>query len=230
MTDYVFELTGVDHARQGRPVLRDINVCIAAGRPTCLIGSSGSGKTSFLRLLNRLESPQSGTILYQGKDLQSYPVRRLRATIGFAFQAPAIFQGTVGQNLLTAARFSRGRITAEDQTLAMQCLELAELDADFTERDADQLSGGEKQRVALARTLMTRPSVLLLDEPTSALDPDSAKRLVSTLKRLSDSGMTIIMATHRLDEAETLEAECLEFDQGRLIETRPASDLSSSTR
>lgn len=218
-----FELSDVVHVRQDRQVLTDINIVIPQGRPTCLIGASGSGKTSFLRLLNRLETPQSGTIHYRGKSLTDYPVRQLRAQAGFAFQAPSMFEGTVLQNLLAAARFSRGRVDRQDHELALRCLEMAELDSDLAARAADQLSGGQQQRVALARTLMTQPDVLLLDEPTSALDPDSGRRLVETLGKLATSGMTIIMATHRLEETEWLQADTVVFDHGRISEHKHGS-------
>lgn len=218
-----FELSDVVHVRQGRQVLTDISILLPQGRPTCLIGASGSGKTSFLRLLNRLETPQSGTMLYKGKSLADYPVRQLRAQVGFAFQSPSMFEGTVLQNLLTAARFSRGRVARQDHELALRCLEMAELDPDLASRAADQLSGGQQQRVALARTLMTQPDVLLLDEPTSALDPDSGRRLVETLGKLAASGMTVIMATHRLEETEWLQADTVVFDQGRISEHKHGS-------
>ncbi|MBC2770548.1 ABC transporter ATP-binding protein [Pusillimonas minor] len=222
MTDNVFELSGVTHARQGREVLHDINLCLARGRPVCLVGPSGSGKTSFLRLLNRLETPVDGRILFNGKPIEDYPVRRLRTQVGFAFQTPAMFDGTVHDNLTAAVRFSKGKPVHEDQERMQRALELAELSGEYLERPADQLSGGEKQRVALARTLMTDPAVLLLDEPTSALDPDSGARLINTLKKLSDAGMTIIMSTHRLDETEALQANVVTFDAGRVVSHKTA--------
>jgi ABC-type polar amino acid transport system ATPase subunit len=224
MTTIAFELTDVTHMRQGRTVLSGLSVALPKARPTCLIGASGSGKTSFLRLLNRLESPRAGRVTYDGKLLADYPVRQLRARVGFAFQAPAMFDGSVRDNLLTAARFCRGKVDADDQELAATCLELAELGDDYADREADQLSGGEKQRVALARTLMTRPDVLLLDEPTSALDPESAKRLIHTLRKLADSGMTIIMATHRHEETEWLDADYIVFDEGKIAQHHRRND------
>jgi ABC-type methionine transport system ATPase subunit len=224
MTQNLFVVNDLTHDRQGRSVLSNINISLPKGRPTCLIGASGSGKTSFLRLLNRLESPRSGTIHYKGKALESYPVRQLRAQVGFAFQAPVMFEGTVKENLLLAARFARGRVTDQDHELASRCLELSELKADIASRQADQLSGGQQQRVALARTLMTRPEVLLLDEPTSALDPDSGRRLIDTLGKLVEAGVTIVMATHRLEETEWLKADVVEFDEGAIVRHTQVTD------
>lgn len=222
MSDYVFELSHVEHVRQGRTVLHDVSIRLARGRPVCLIGSSGSGKTSFLRLLNRLETPKAGQILFEGRAIESYPIRGLRTKIGFAFQSPALFDGSVRDNLLVAARFSRGKVVKEDDDRMLHALELAELSGEYLERGGNQLSGGEKQRVALARTLMTDPKVLLLDEPTSALDPKSAAALIDTLKKLSESGMTIIMATHRLEETAALQADVVQFESGRILSHKTA--------
>lgn len=218
-----FSLSGVSHRRQGRQVLFNVNLDIAVGRTTCLIGSSGSGKTSLLRLLNRLESPFEGQIRYDGQALESYPVRQLRRRVAFAFQNPVMFEGSVMDNLLRAATIcetgaSVARTHDQDKQRALDMLELAELEADYADRDAARLSGGEKQRVSLARALMTQPKVLLLDEPTSALDPASAERVVTTLHRLADSGLTIIMATHRMDEVETLDARVVVMEHGRIVQ------------
>jgi len=223
MSEFAFELRDVVHERQKRIVLHNITLKLRAGRPTCLIGSSGSGKTSFLRLLNRLESPVSGEILFKGRPIEQYPVRQLRTCVGFAFQAPAMFEGTVCHNLLTAARFANGKITQADHDRVNEVLILADLNESYADREADQLSGGEKQRVALARTLMTKPEVLLLDEPTSALDPKSGARLVEALKKLAHSGVTVIMATHRLEEGEVLGGDTIVFEAGRVVEHRDAT-------
>ncbi|MAK55762.1 MAG: hypothetical protein CML17_07965 [Pusillimonas sp.] len=228
MNDYAFELRDVVHERQKRMVLHHITLKLRAGRPTCLIGSSGSGKTSFLRLLNRLESPVSGEILFKGQPIEQYPVRQLRTRVGFAFQAPAMFEGTVTDNLLMAARFANGKITQSDRDRVSEALALADLNDSYADRDADQLSGGERQRVALARTLMSKPEVLLLDEPTSALDPKSGARLVDALKKLAHAGVTVIMATHRLEEGEVLGGDTIVFEAGRVVEHREARPDATS--
>ncbi|HCP76280.1 MAG: hypothetical protein CML16_01810 [Pusillimonas sp.] len=228
MNEYAFELRDVVHERQKRTVLHNVTLKLRAGQPTCLIGSSGSGKTSFLRLLNRLESPVSGDIVFHGRPIEHYPVRQLRTRVGFAFQAPAMFEGTVADNLLMAARFAHGKITQEDRDRVSEVLVLADLNESYAQRDADQLSGGEKQRVALARTLMTRPEVLLLDEPTSALDPKSGSRLVEALRKLVASGVTVVMATHRLEEGEVLGGDTIVFEAGHVVEHRQARNGSGA--
>src|SRR5690606_9874283 len=116
------------------------------------------------------------------------------------------------------AGVSAARTYNQDKQRAVDMLELAELEADYADRDAARLSGGEKQRVSLARALMTQPRVVLLDEPTSALDPASAERVLATLHRLADSGLTIVMATHRMDEVETLDACVVVMEHGRIVQ------------
>lgn len=224
----MFELSNVSHRRQGRPVLSNISLTIARGKATCLIGESGSGKTSLLRLLNRLESPQSGHILYNGEPLESYPVRELRRRVAFAFQAPVMFEGTVLQNVLTSVRLAEVRNAPgpQHQERARTLLAMAELDPDYADRDAGRLSGGEKQRVALARALMSNPDVLLLDEPTSALDPASAERVVAMLARLINQGLTVVMATHRMDEVEELGARVIVMESGKVAE-RGGAELAA---
>lgn len=228
MTDIVFELENIRLERQDNVVLHDLSVRIRKSCPTCIIGSSGSGKTSLLRLLNRLESPSAGRILYNGKPIEQYDVRQLRTQVGFAFQTPAMLDGTVRDNLLAAARFAHGKVSQEDGERVSRVLKLADLDDSYADRDADQLSGGQKQRVALARTLMTEPQVLLLDEPTSALDPDSAGRLIDALKRLGEQGVTVIMVTHRHEDARRLKGDVLILEEGRLVEPDQAQSESVS--
>jgi len=223
-----FELAQVNHVRVGRTVLRDISLTIPKGRTTSLIGPSGSGKTSLLRLLNRLESPVSGSIRYAGRVLEEYPIRELRRRVAFAFQTPAMLPGTVLDNLLEACRCFSYKVTAEDNARAMHALQLAELPADYLSRPADRLSGGEKQRVALARALMTEPDVLLLDEPTSALDPDTSARLVATLSRLTQRGLTIVMATHRLEEARLMGGYVAVLQAGCVVDYRSSGALETA--
>ena len=140
---------------------------------TILAGPSGAGKTSVLRLCNRLDVPSGGTVAYKGRPLDEMDPLSLRRRVGMVFQRPALFPGTVRENLLTA------RPAGGDEVLA-GALERADLPASFLDRTGDDLSGGEAQRVCLARTLVTEPETLLVDEPTSSLDPggDAGARAV----------------------------------------------------
>jgi len=135
-----------------------------------IIGPSGSGKTSFLRLLNRLDEPSEGEILYQNKPLNSFKPTELRKNISLLFQEPYLFPGTVKSNL----EYCEAGCTESDIKFH---LERVGLKADFTKTDVSELSVGERQRVAIARSLILKPEVLLLDEPTASLDPSSSQTI-----------------------------------------------------
>lgn len=230
-----FRLRGVRQVRGGRAVLDDVSLDLPRGGFTALIGPSGSGKTSLLRLLNRLDDPVGGTVELFGQPLTEYPVRALRRRVGFVFQAPVMFAGTVRENLEAARRLApdaaaRGAaaqpVAHEGAPVVEELLALAGLDASFAERPATDLSGGEKQRVALARALMTRPEVLLLDEPTAALDPEVAERLMHTLTGLRErTGLTMVMVTHRLREARVAASYVVMLEAGRVVEAGEATQV-----
>ncbi|MCX7892077.1 MAG: ATP-binding cassette domain-containing protein [Burkholderiales bacterium] len=221
-----FRLRGVRQVRDGRTTLDGIDLDLPRGGFTALIGPSGSGKTSLLRLLNRLDDPASGTIEFLGRPIAEYRVRELRRRIGFVFQAPVMFPGTVLANLQAAHGLAKAEVPPVDESGARELLALAGLDPDFVGRQALDLSGGEKQRVALARALTTAPEVLLLDEPTAALDPEVADRLVHTLSELRVSrSLTMVMVTHRLREARIAATYVAMLEAGRVVEAGEAGAL-----
>ncbi len=227
MTDAspLFSLDGVRHARGETVILNDLTIDIPRSEITALIGPSGSGKTSFLRLLNRLDDPVSGTIRFNGEPIDSFPVPQLRRRVGFVFQQPAMFSGTVGDNLRIAAELG-GPEAENDAPAVDRVLEAVELAASYAQRDASRLSGGERQRVSVARALMTRPEVLLLDEPTSALDPELAERLLTTIARLPrEYGVSVVMVTHRLAEARGYSEWTIMLDEGSVVEAGPTATL-----
>jgi putative ABC transport system ATP-binding protein len=224
-----FALENVSQERGGRRVLAGVTVDLPKGGFSALIGPSGAGKTSLLRLLNRLDDPALGVVRFLGQPIVDFPVRALRRRVGFVFQAPAMFPGTVAENLAIVPTLG-GDATADDASVRIaEVLRLAELGADFEDRVAADLSGGEKQRVALARALMTKPEVLLLDEPTAALDPEVAEHLMRTLRRLREgAGLTILMVTHRLSEARLASTYAVMLEAGRIVEAGPSARLFSN--
>lgn len=214
----LFSLRHVTQQRGKTTILRDLTLDLPRTEVTALIGPSGAGKTSLIRLLNRLDDPSSGEVLFAGKPITSYPVFTLRRRVAFVFQRPTMFDGTVADNLRIAVSLGGERGAAETPDVA-RVLEAVGLDGAYATRAADRLSGGEQQRVSIARALMTRPEVLLLDEPTSALDPEVAERLLSTVVRLSrERGVAVVMVTHRLSEAQRASTYTVMLEGGSLVE------------
>ena len=214
-----FELRSVSQARAGRTVLQDVDVTIPQHLITVLVGPSGGGKTSLLRLLNRLDDPVRGDILFDGSPIVDYAVTELRRRVALVFQTPVMFPGTVSDNLAVAAELAGVQASQFDQQ-ASEVMLLAELEPSLLERPGGELSVGQKQRVNLARALMTSPEVLLLDEPTSALDPETSRALMKTIASLSEvRRLTLVVATHRVSEAGDYAHHALVLRDGRVVES-----------
>jgi len=214
-----FVLESVRQIREGQLVLDGIDLEITAGAITALVGPSGAGKTSLLRLLNRLDDAASGEIFFRSRPINEYAVQELRRRVGFVFQTPVMFPGTVSDNLRKALELAEKPVV-DSLCLINEMLTLAELDSSLAARDGSRLSVGQKQRVNIARALMTAPEVLLMDEPTSALDPETADRLMETVRRLGrEKKITVVMITHRLSEARRASDETIVMEAGRVIET-----------
>lgn len=213
----LFELGDVTATRAGRVVFDGLRADLAEGA-TGIVGPSGVGKSTLLRLLNRLADPTAGTIRYRGRDLREYDVLELRREVGLVPQLPALLEGTVADNVLYGPRLAK-----QDADVAGS-LRLAGLDPAFEPRRADALSVGEQQRVMLARTLALQPSVLLLDEPTSALDDTTKAAIEGTLRDLRERlGLSFVLVTHDLDQAARLADRVLVLESGALREAPPVS-------
>lgn len=225
MTIPAFELRGVGQIRAGRTVLQDIDATIPQHEITVLCGPSGGGKTSLLRLLNRLDDPARGSILFEAKPIADYSVTELRCRVAFVFQTPVMFSGSVSDNLGVAAELA-GVPDDQFDEKADQVMRLAELEPSLLLRPGDELSVGQKQRVNLARALMTSPDVLLLDEPTSALDPETASLLMRTIGGLSEERrLTIVVATHQIPEARQYAHHALVVIDGRVVRSCHADEI-----
>lgn len=170
------------------------DLSIADQAVTCVVGQSGSGKSTLLRLLNNLNSPDAGKILYQGQSLQEMDPVNLRRKITMVSQTPVIFEGTVRDNLLIGLQFSEQDLVSDE--MLEQILKRMSLTKELN-TDAADLSGGEQQRLALARVLLLNAEVYLLDEPSSALDDATATNVIQAfIKQVKNAGSTIIMVTH----------------------------------
>ena len=230
-----FSLRRVEQVRGGTHTLCGIDLDIPAGEVVALVGPSGAGKTSLIRLLDRLDDPSSGEVTYNGAPITSIPVRELRRRVGFVFQAPVMFAGTVADNLDIARALSQATTRADGAPpralTAEDALRLAGVDVSLAARDAQSLSGGERQRVSIARALMSNPAALLLDEPTSALDPDVADHVMATIRSLADTlHLTVVMVTHRLAEARTVSTQTVFMEAGRVVESGPTETMFTSPR
>ncbi|MHA1211122.1 MAG: ABC transporter ATP-binding protein [Candidatus Heimdallarchaeota archaeon] len=210
----IFSLQDVSFVINNQEILSDINVIITHKHITGIIGPSGSGKSTFLRLLNNLISPTTGSIFFQKENIAEMPSTELRKRVGMVQQQPFLFDGTVRSNLLYGPNL--WGIYYQDEDL-LNLLDKVALDHDFLERNIDGLSGGEQQRVSLARSLANKPSVLLLDEPTGSLDIVSEEIIENTLKQLSAEGIKIIIVTHSLEQTKRMTDQLLFIKDGRLV-------------
>lgn len=193
----------------GRRVLDGVQAELPDGGVTCLVGASGSGKSTLLRLCNRLEVPTSGVVRFRGHDVGGLDPLAHRRQVGMVFQRPTPFPGSVRDNLLVA------RPDAEEEVLR-GALERAALPASFLDRVADDLSGGEAQRMCVARTLVTGPEVLLMDEPTSALDPQAMKELEELARHLAGEGVSVVWVSHDPDQVNRIADARFVVEQGRV--------------
>jgi putative ABC transport system ATP-binding protein len=187
-----------------------------------IVGPSGAGKSSYLRLLNRLDEPTGGEVYFNGKPVSDYNPTELRRKIALLFQTPYLFEGTVLDNL---------NFCCPERNLGNPeyHLERVGLSDRFKELDVEELSVGEKQRVAIARSLLLQPEILLLDEPTSALDPSNAQKIEQLILQLAgDLNLTGIIVTHNPDQALRLEGTTLLLVSGRLVEHGTSRDVLTS--
>ena len=204
----------------GLEVLKGVNVEIDKGDVICVIGPSGSGKSTFLRCLNLLETPTSGSILFEGDELtdKKIDLNRHRQKMGMVFQQFNLFPHmTVLDNLTCAPIMLKKTPKAEAETKAMELLARVGL-ADRADAWPNQLSGGQKQRVAIVRALCMEPDVMLFDEPTSALDPEMVGEVLDVMKELAKSGMTMVVVTHEMGFAREVASRVLFLDDGVIAE------------
>jgi len=185
-------------ARRGQPampVLADVSFEVERNTSLTLVGPSGSGKSTLLRCLNRLEEPTQGSVRMDTRDIKELDPLQLRRRAALVLQTPVLFEGSVADNLQTQP--ASAHVDLSQPRLARALTDVG-LDPDFLDRDGTTLSGGEKQRVTIARALLGDPEALLLDEPTAALDPPNAALVVDTIAALRQShGLTIVVVTHQ---------------------------------
>lgn len=219
-------------------VLKDININIEKGEKVVVVGPSGSGKSTFLRCLNCMEDPTSGQIIFNGVDIADMKVdiNVHRQKMGMVFQHFNLFNNkTVLENIMLAPVYvgkknrkktgkSKAEIKEEAKKTAMDLLKRIGLE-DKANVYPSQLSGGQKQRVAIIRSMAMNPDVILFDEPTSALDPEMVGEVLSLMKTLADSGMTMVVVTHEMGFAREVGTRVIFMDEGRIVEENNPKDF-----
>lgn len=195
-------------------LVQDINFQVSRGEVLAIVGPSGSGKSSLLRLLNRLDEPTTGTVYVEGVDYKRIAPRELRRRLGMVTQRPYLFPGTVEENLQFGPLQQGERLPVESVEALLIRVGLA----GYASRNVANLSGGEAQRVSVARTLANSPILLLLDEPTSALDEASKLGIESLLRSIvKDQGLTCILVTHDIAQASRIAERALLIQDGRIV-------------
>jgi polar amino acid transport system ATP-binding protein len=224
----VLQVAGLCKSFKDHRALEDIDLLVAEGETVCILGPSGSGKSTLLRCINWLEVPDSGAVYLSGERIgirpsgllmQDRELARIRTRIGMVFQHFALWPHlSVWGNLMAAPLHVQRRPREEVSRQAEELLRKVGL---WEKRDAPpaRLSGGEKQRVGIARALMMHPTLLLFDEPTSALDPELVGEVLEVMKALAGDGMTMLVVTHEMGFARDAATRVVFMDQGRIVET-----------
>jgi putative ABC transport system ATP-binding protein len=213
------EARNLSRAIAGKVLVDDISVQVERGKVLAVVGPSGAGKSSFLRLLNRLDEPTAGTVLLDGQDYRDIAPRVLRRRVGMVMQMAYLFPGTVGANVAFGPRHRNESLSAAQIDALLERVGLG----GYQDRNVSNLSGGEAQRVSLARTLANAPEVLLLDEPTSALD-DVAERGIEelVLSIIRERQMTCVIITHDMPQADRIADRVMYLRAGEMVAMRTA--------
>ena len=201
-------------------VLRDISTQVAKGEVVVVIGPSGSGKSTFLRCLNLLETPDSGSILFDGQEITApkTDVNAIRTRMGMVFQQFNLCPHmTVRENIIVSPIHVKKMSKTDARRKADELLQMVGL-SDKADAYPSSLSGGQKQRIAIARALAMEPEVMLFDEPTSALDPEMVGEVLAVMQDLAKNGMTMVVVTHEMGFAREVGDRILFMDEGRILE------------
>ena len=205
---------GLGRTVNGQMLVQEVTIEVQGEEVFVVFGPSGSGKTSLLRLLNRLDEPTSGTVLLDGTDYRDIEPRTLRRRVGWVPQAPTLIDGTVAENVAWGPTLREEPVDTDRLDALLDRLGLS----GFAERETDRLSGGEAQRVAIARTLFNDPDVILLDEPASSLDTEAARRVEDLLRAaMADLSLTAVLVTHDASRARRLGHRGVRLEDGRVV-------------
>lgn len=210
-----------------KTILRDFNLAIEKGEFVTVIGSSGCGKTTALKLVNGLVRPTGGEVLVNGESVQDADLIRLRRNIGYAIQGSVLFPHlTVEKNIAFVPELLNGNDRARTRQAVRKWLKIVGLEESMLGRYPDQLSGGQQQRVGIARALAASPDILLMDEPFGAVDEITRASLQEEIARIHrETGITILFVTHDINEALRLGAKVLVMDRGKALQYASPDEL-----
>ncbi|KAA8819437.1 amino acid ABC transporter ATP-binding protein [Bifidobacterium rousetti] len=231
----LFEARNIAKSFDGKTVLKDISLNVEAGDVNVILGPSGSGKTTFLRTMNFLEKADSGVIGFngEGRDVSRYQRRdilRLRRATGFVFQHYNLFPNrTALGNVTEVLTQAHGIPDKQAHDIAMEALEKVGM-ADHANQRPVELSGGEQQRVGIARAIAVKPKVIFFDEPTSALDPERVGDVLDIMKELAREQVTMIVVTHEMQFAREVASHVMFMDDGEVIEEGSAEQIFTDPR
>ena len=212
----------------GVHAVKGVSFDVHEGESVAVIGSSGSGKSTVLRCINRLIEPTEGIIELRGEQINTplADVNKVRSRIGMVFQSFELFSHLkVLDNITLGLRHVRGMSKSKAEEVALEVLERVDM-LDRIEAYPGNLSGGQKQRVAIARALAMKPEVILFDEPTSALDPELIGSVLKTIRGLADEGMTMVIVTHEINFARDVADRIVYLDNGQVAEEGPSSIIN----
>ena len=221
----MIDVKGLKKNYGGLQVLKGVDLTIDKGDCVVLVGPSGCGKSTFLRCLNRLEEPDGGEIIFNGKAVTDHDIDHVRQKMGMVFQHFNLFPHLTVKKNITLAPVKLGLMKqAEADAKAMELLERIGL-ADKADTYPNMLSGGQKQRIAIVRALAMSPDVLLFDEPTSALDPEMVGEVLELMKELARSGMTMVCVTHEMGFAREVASRVIFIDEGVVKVDKPPKEF-----
>ena len=221
MSQVIFEINHLKKSFGANQVLKDISLTVHKGEVISIIGSSGSGKSTFLRSINLLEEPSGGEILFHGQNVleKGYDLTTYREKLGMVFQSFNLFENlNVLENAIVAQTTVLKRSRTEAEAIAKENLNKVGMTEQYWVAKPKQLSGGQKQRVAIARALSVNPEAMLFDEPTSALDPEMVGEVLKTMKELAETGLTMLIVTHEMEFAKEVSDRVIFMDQGVIAE------------
>lgn len=232
MKEKILEVKNLTKSFGGLRVLKGIDFSVKEGEIISVIGSSGSGKSTFLRCLNLLAEPTSGEILFHGDNIQGndFDLRKYRSKVTMVFQSFNLFKNlSVLENCVVAQETVLGIKKSEAEKIAVKYLAKVGM-AEYVNAKPRQLSGGQQQRVAIARALCMNPEVLLFDEPTSALDPEMIGEVLNTIKSLAKTGVTMIIVTHEMSFAKEISNKIVYVHDGVIWETGSPNKIFNSPK